>query len=86
MGYLFLFLYVNIGIGPRYCPSIDAKVTRFPDRPRHQIWLEPEGLNTSIVYPNGIYVDIWNYIFVSSTLNWRKTDIIYIFLPCVFQV
>ena len=42
------------GIGPRYCPSIEDKVVRFSDKESHQVFLEPEGLNSSTVYPNGI--------------------------------
>jgi tRNA uridine 5-carboxymethylaminomethyl modification enzyme len=42
------------GVGPRYCPSIEDKIVKFADKQRHQIFLEPEGLNDHTVYPNGI--------------------------------
>jgi len=42
------------GVGPRYCPSIEDKIHRFFDKERHQIFLEPEGLNSDLIYPNGI--------------------------------
>ena len=42
------------GTGPRYCPSIEDKIVRFADKDRHQIFLEPEGLSTTEIYPNGI--------------------------------
>ncbi|AFV87569.1 tRNA uridine-5-carboxymethylaminomethyl(34) synthesis enzyme MnmG [Alteromonas mediterranea] len=49
-----MFTGVIEGIGPRYCPSIEDKITRFADKTSHQIFVEPEGLNSIEVYPNGI--------------------------------
>jgi len=42
------------GVGPRYCPSVEDKIVRFADKSSHQVFVEPEGLSTNIVYPNGI--------------------------------
>jgi tRNA uridine 5-carboxymethylaminomethyl modification enzyme len=49
-------LYTGVieGVGPRYCPSIEDKVVRFADKASHQVFIEPEGLNTHEIYPNGI--------------------------------
>jgi tRNA uridine 5-carboxymethylaminomethyl modification enzyme len=49
-----LYSGVIVGTGPRYCPSIEDKVVKFPERHRHQVFLEPEGRDSELIYPNGI--------------------------------
>ena len=49
-----LYSGIIVGIGPRYCPSIEDKVVKFADKEQHQIFFEPEGLETNQIYPNGI--------------------------------
>lgn len=67
------------GVGPRYCPSIEDKIVRFRDKERHQIFLEPEGLDDDTVYPNGISnslpVDI-QMAFVKTIKGLEDTEIL----------
>ncbi len=66
------------GIGPRYCPSIEDKVVRFAERTSHQIFVEPEGLSTTEVYPNGISTSLpfdVQYRFVRSIKGFENAHI-----------
>src|SRR6202000_377963 len=67
------------GIGPRYCPSIEDKVVRFADKDRHQIFLEPEGLDDNTVYPNGISTSLPRDVqtaLIHSIAGLEKTEIL----------
>lgn len=74
-------LYSGIieGIGPRYCPSIEDKIVRFADRDSHQIFVEPEGLDTHEIYPNGISTSLpfdVQYEFVRSMPGFENAEIV----------
>ena len=67
------------GVGPRYCPSIEDKIVRFKDKSHHQIFLEPEGLNNHIVYPNGISTSLPFNVqeqYVKSIVGLEETKIL----------
>ncbi len=67
------------GVGPRYCPSIEDKVMRFADRDSHQIFVEPEGLETHEVYPNGVSTSLpfdVQYQFIRSMVGFEQAEII----------
>jgi len=67
------------GVGPRYCPSIEDKVVRFADRDSHQIFVEPEGLNTNEVYPNGISTSLpfdVQYRFIRTMTGFEHAEIV----------
>ena len=66
------------GVGPRYCPSVEDKVVRFADKVSHQIFVEPEGLTTSVVYPNGISTSLPYEVqiqFVRSIMGFESAEI-----------
>ena len=67
------------GVGPRYCPSIEDKITRFSSKDSHQIFLEPEGLNSKSVYPNGISTSLPEDVqgqYVRSILGLERVEIL----------
>jgi tRNA uridine 5-carboxymethylaminomethyl modification enzyme len=73
-----LFTGLIEGVGPRYCPSVEDKVVRFADKPSHQIFVEPEGLNTHEIYPNGISTSLpfdVQYEFVRTILGFERAHI-----------
>ena len=67
------------GVGPRYCPSIEDKIVRFADKDSHQIFVEPEGLNTHEVYPNGISTSLpydVQFDFIRSIVGFENANIV----------
>ena len=73
-----LFTGLIEGVGPRYCPSVEDKVVRFADKHSHQIFVEPEGLNTHEIYPNGISTSLpfdVQYEFVRTIPGFERAHI-----------
>ncbi|VFP77987.1 tRNA uridine 5-carboxymethylaminomethyl modification enzyme MnmG [Buchnera aphidicola (Cinara cuneomaculata)] len=75
-----LYNGIITGIGPRYCPSIEDKIVRFSNKHRHQIFLEPEGINSEVIYPNGISTSLSSRVqkkMVRSIKGLESAEIIY---------
>jgi len=73
-----MFTGVIEGVGPRYCPSVEDKIVRFADKSSHQIFVEPEGLNTHEIYPNGISTSLpfdVQYEFVRTIRGFEKAHL-----------
>ena len=69
------------GIGPRYCPSIEDKIVKFADKGRHQIFLEPEGLNDHTIYPNGISTSLPSEVQQEICININGLENVKIIRP-----
>jgi tRNA U34 5-carboxymethylaminomethyl modifying enzyme MnmG/GidA len=78
-----LFTGVIKGIGPRYCPSIEDKVVRFAERDSHQIFLEPEGLTTHEIYPNGISTSLPFDVQIELVRTMRGCEMRRSFVPVI---
>jgi tRNA uridine 5-carboxymethylaminomethyl modification enzyme len=76
-----MFTGVIEGVGPRYCPSIEDKVNRFADKSAHQIFLEPEGLDTHEIYPNGISTSLPFDIQLAAVRSMRGLEGAHILRP-----
>ncbi len=76
-----MFTGVIEGVGPRYCPSIEDKVNRFADKESHQIFLEPEGLTTHEVYPNGISTSLPFDVQLAAVRSMRGLEQAHILRP-----
>jgi tRNA uridine 5-carboxymethylaminomethyl modification enzyme len=73
-----MFTGVIEGVGPRYCPSVEDKIVRFADKTSHQIFVEPEGLNTHEIYPNGISTSLpfdVQYAFVRTITGFENAHL-----------
>ena len=67
------------GVGPRYCPSIEDKISRFSDKQSHQVFIEPEGLNTHELYPNGVSTSLPHAVqvdFIRTIKGFENAEII----------